>query len=102
VQERHSIRDTVVRDKARTQKGLMSGKTHQMKRVGINGTRDCDLKEQQHLGRERTSGRTFKKALMLEIVKQRVELSVRIWKMNVRTLWRGRPPLKLKRRLQTQ
>jgi hypothetical protein len=29
---------------------------------------------------------------VLEIMKWRVELSLRIQKMNVRTLWRGRPP----------
>jgi hypothetical protein len=40
------------------------------------------LKRQLRLGSEKTSGRMFGKALVLEIVKQRVEPSVRIRKMN--------------------
>jgi hypothetical protein len=36
---------------------------------GSNGIRGRDLKEQLCLGSERTSGRIFRKALMLEIVK---------------------------------
>jgi hypothetical protein len=59
---------------------------------GGSGIRDGDLKEQLRLGSERTSGGIFRKALVLEIVKRRVEPSVRIRKMNVRTLWRGFPP----------
>jgi hypothetical protein len=57
-----------------------------------------DLKEQLRLGSERTCGRIFRKALVLEIVKRRVEPSVRIRKMNVRTLWRGQSPPKRKKR----
>jgi hypothetical protein len=36
---------------------------------------------------------------MLEIMKQGVEPSVQIQKMNVRTLWRGQSPPKGKKRL---
>jgi hypothetical protein len=59
-----------------------------------NAIRDRDLKEQLRLGIERTSCRIFRMALMLEIVKRRIEPSDRIRKMNVRTFWRGLPPPK--------
>jgi hypothetical protein len=36
---------------------------------------------------------------MLEVVKLSAGSSVRIWKMNVMTLWRSRPPPKRKKRL---
>jgi hypothetical protein len=44
------------------------------------------LKEQLHLGSKRTSGRIFTMAVMLEIVKWKVEPLVRIWKMSDWTL----------------
>jgi hypothetical protein len=58
---------------------------------------DRDLKEQLHLRKERTSGRIFRKTTELEIAKQTVGTSTRLWKMSVRTLWRGQP-LQNKRR----
>jgi hypothetical protein len=44
-----------------------------MHQEGSNGIRDRDLKEQLHLGNKRTSNRIFRKALMMEIMKQGVE-----------------------------
>jgi hypothetical protein len=69
---------------------------------GSTGIRDGDFKEQLHLGSERISDRIFRKALVLEIVKGSVEPSLRIRKRNVRTLWRGRPSPKRKKRLHTE
>jgi hypothetical protein len=43
---------------------------------GGSGIMDQDLKEQLCPGSERTSSRIFRKVLMLEIVKRRVEMSV--------------------------
>jgi hypothetical protein len=73
-------KDTVVKDKAvpRTQKRWMFGKRHRAKPEGISGIRHQDLTEQLHLGSERTSSRIYRKALVPEIVKQRVKPSVRI------------------------
>jgi hypothetical protein len=62
-----------------------------------SGRRDRDLKEQPHLRKERTSVRIFRKAVVLEIMKQKVEPSVRMRKMSDWTLWRGQP-LQNKRR----
>jgi hypothetical protein len=47
----------------------MFRKRHRATLQGIAGIRDLDLKEQQRLGSERTSGRIYRKALILEIVK---------------------------------
>jgi hypothetical protein len=85
----------------RTQKRRTFGKRHRAKPEGINGIRDRDIKEHLRLGNERTSSRIIRKALVLEIVKRGVEPSVRIEKMNVGTLWMGRPPPKRKKRLHT-
>jgi hypothetical protein len=92
------------KDKAvrRTQKGRTFGKRLRAKLEGSTGIRGRDLKEQLHLGSERTSGRIFRKDLVLEIVKRRVETLLRIRKRNVRTLWRGRSPPKRKKRLHTE
>jgi hypothetical protein len=65
---------------------------------GGNGIRGRDLKEQLRLGSERISCRFFRKVLVLEIMKPRVEPSVRIRKMSVRISWKGRPPPKGKKR----
>jgi hypothetical protein len=59
----------------------------------INGTRDLNLEEER---KERASGRIFRKTIELKIAKQTVGNSTRLQKMNVRTLWRGRPPPKRK------
>jgi hypothetical protein len=37
---------------------------------------------------------TFKETLGLEIAKRIARTSIGLWKMNIRTLWRGHPPLK--------
>jgi hypothetical protein len=47
----------------------MFRKRHQAQPECSTGIRDRDLKEQLCLERERTFGRIFRKALMLEIVK---------------------------------
>jgi hypothetical protein len=51
----------------------MFGKRHMVQLEGGDGIGAQDLKEQLRLGSERTSGRIFRKALVLEIMKQRVE-----------------------------
>jgi hypothetical protein len=78
------------KDKAvpRTQKGWTFRKRHWTKLEGINK----DLKKQLHVRKEGI----FKETLELEIAKRIARSSVRIRKMSVRTLWRGRPPLKQK------
>jgi hypothetical protein len=82
------------KDKAvsRTEKGRTFGKRHLAKPEGINGMRIQSLKEQLCLGKERISGRILRETLALEIEKRIAGSSVRIRKMNVRILWRGRPP----------
>jgi hypothetical protein len=81
-------RDVVMRDQAGTvARGTLTGRTfrkrHWTQREYSNGIRDQDIKEQLHLQSERTSGRIFRKALVLEMMKkQRIEPSVRIWKMS--------------------
>jgi hypothetical protein len=65
-----------------------------MHQEGCNGIRDQDVKEQLHLRKKRTSGRIFMKTVELEVAKQIVGTSIRLWKMSDLTLWRGRPPPK--------
>jgi hypothetical protein len=71
----------VVREKARTRLYQEPGKD------GHSG-RDVRRKRKS----ERTSCRMFGETTGLEIVKRIDGSSVRIRKMNFRTLWRGRPP----------
>jgi hypothetical protein len=52
------------------------------------------LKEQISPGSKRISNKTFRKTVQLKIAKQTVRTSTRLWKMSVRTLWRGQPLLK--------
>jgi hypothetical protein len=84
-------------------RGNLTGQTFRKRRRAqlecSNKIRDWDVKGQLRLRSERTSGGIFRKVLVLQIVKQRVEPSVRIRKMNVRALWRGWPPPKQKKRL---
>jgi hypothetical protein len=63
-----------------------------------NGIRSRGLKERLHLGSRRTLNKTFTQTIELEIAKQTVRTSIRLQKMNVRTLWRAQPPLKQKKR----
>jgi hypothetical protein len=55
------------------------------------------LKEQLCLRSKRTSSRTFRKGLVLEVMKQRVESSVRIRKISDWTSRRGWPSPKQRR-----
>jgi hypothetical protein len=86
----------------RTQKRLLFRKRRWAKPEGISGIRDRDLKKELHLRKKRTSSRIFKKTVELEVTKQIVGTSIRLQNMSVRTLWRGRPPLKQKNRLHTE
>jgi hypothetical protein len=45
---------------------------------------------------------TFKDTLGLEIAKRITGTSIRLPEMNPRTLWRGRPPLKQRKRCHTE
>jgi hypothetical protein len=62
--------------------GRTFGKRHRAQQEGGNGIGDQDLKEQLRLESKRASGKIFRKAVVLEILKRRVESSFRI-----RTLW---------------
>jgi hypothetical protein len=86
----------------RTQKGQTFGKRCRPKPEGINGIRDRDLKKELRLRKEGTSGRVFGKTIGLEIAKRIAASSVKIRKMNLRTLWRGRSHPKRKKRLHTE
>jgi hypothetical protein len=77
----------------------MFGKRCQAQLECNNGTRNRDLKEQLCLGSKgKNVTETFRETLRMEITKRIAGASVRIRKMSVRTLWRGRPPLKQKKR----
>jgi hypothetical protein len=73
------------------------GKRRQAQPECVSGIRDRDLEEQLCLRKDRTSCRIFRTTAELDIAKQIVGASTRLWKMNVRTLWWGRPPLKWKK-----
>jgi hypothetical protein len=75
----------------RSQKGWTIGKRRRAQPESISGIRIQGLKKQLRLGKEKTSGRIIRKALVLVIAKRTAGSSVRIRKMSVRTLWRGRP-----------
>lgn len=62
---------------------------------------DRGLKEKLRLGEEKISGRIFRKAVELEVTKQICWTSIRPQKVNVRELWKGRPPPTRKKRLLT-
>jgi hypothetical protein len=78
-------------------KGQTIGKKCRAQLECVNGIRDQNLKEQLRLREDRTSGRIFRKTAELEIAKQLVGTSTRLWKMSVRALWRGQPPPKRKK-----
>jgi hypothetical protein len=65
-----------------------------------NGIRYRGLKEWLCLGSKGNFNETFRETVRLEITKS--GSSVRIWKMSVRTLWRGRLCLKQKKRPLTE
>jgi hypothetical protein len=66
-----------------------------------NGIRDWGLKQQLRLGSKGSVNKTFRQALMMEIVKLAVRSSIRIPKMSVKTPWRSQPPPKQKKSLPT-
>jgi hypothetical protein len=113
-QRKGSCRHGQGKDKAvpRTQKGWTFRTRHWMKPEGINGIRNQGSRQQLHLRKDRTTGngvigwsrrkdphlgsrttfgRIFRKTVELEIAKQIVGTSIRLWKMSIRTLWRGQP-----------
>jgi hypothetical protein len=59
------------------------------------------LKEQQNL-KEKSSGRIFRKSIELKIMKQIIDISIRLNKMRGWTLWMGQPLQKRKKRLHTE
>jgi hypothetical protein len=110
------------KDKAvpRTHKGQTSRKRHWEKLKGIIRIRNQGSRQQLHLKKERTTGngitgqsrrqephlgsrttpnQTFRKTAEQEIAKQIVRTSTRLQKMSVRTLGRGPPPPKRKKKL---
>jgi hypothetical protein len=89
----HSLRDTLLRVKARTEIGRRSWAKPECN----NDIRNRDFKEWLRLGSEMTSGRIFGKAIGFQIVKRIFRTSVRIRKMSVSTLWRSRPLPKRKK-----
>jgi hypothetical protein len=80
----HHLRDTVIRDQA----GTVLYKE--------------PLKD-EHLGRDVGSKRAFNKTVRqtfeLEVMKRVVRISIGLWEVSDWTFWRGRPPLKRKKRL---
>jgi hypothetical protein len=56
-----------------------------------NGIRRWSGRQEPSLGRRKTLNKTFRKTTELEIAKQTVGTSVRLWKMSITTLW---PPPK--------
>jgi hypothetical protein len=99
-------------------KGRSLERRQQSPQEGSNGVRDRNFKEQLRLGNERATGNgirgrsrrqqlrlestgnadeTFRETLQLEIAKRIAGTSIRLRKMSVRTLWRGRLPPKQKK-----
>jgi hypothetical protein len=72
-------RDNVARG---APKGQTLYRRRRTRQEGSNRIRGGGLKKQLSLGSEKTSGRIFGRALVLEIMNQKVELSVRIRKMS--------------------
>jgi hypothetical protein len=93
------IRELYRTEKRGTRRGWTFGRRRRAKPEGISGIRDRHFKEQLRLGSERISGGIYRKALVLEIVKRIARSSVTIIKMRDWTSWRGRFPLKRKKRL---
>jgi hypothetical protein len=85
-----------------TWKGRTLRRRQVMCQEGTNGTRNQDFKEQLWLGSKRTTSEFDRKAFGLEFVKQATGMSSGLQKMRNWTLWRGRPPLKQKKRLHTE
>jgi hypothetical protein len=81
-----------------TLKGWMFRRRCRPEPEGSRCIRNQDFKEQLCLASKRTSGRIYRKALELEVMK-RIARSLRIKKMSDWTLWRGRPHPKRKKRL---
>jgi hypothetical protein len=82
----------------KTQKGHTFGKKRRANPEGINGIRIQGIKELLGLGSKGNINKTFRETLELENAKRIAGSSDRIRKMSVRTLWRGRPPPKRKKR----
>jgi hypothetical protein len=102
---RHAIptRDTIIRDHAQTVLYKEPLKTNVWEETsGATRIRYRDLQKQLFLRKKSTSGRIFGKTAELEVMKQIVGTSIRLWKMRDWTLWRGLPPPKRKKRLQTE
>jgi hypothetical protein len=80
-------------------KGRTSGTRRRAKPESITGIRNEGSRQRLCLRSKTTLGRFFRKTIELEIVKRTVGSSVRLGKMNDRTLWKGRPPPKRKKSL---
>jgi hypothetical protein len=92
-------RDSVARG---TSKGQMFGKRYQAQLKYNNSIRRQGLKQRLHLGSRRALNKTFRQIVELDIAKQTVRTCIRLQKMSVRSLWRGQPPPKRKKRLDTE
>jgi hypothetical protein len=62
-----------------------------------NGVRGRIMKRDQRLVTKRTHHEATRQDKRLEIVKIAANLSIRLWELGDRTLWKGRPPPKRKR-----
>jgi hypothetical protein len=67
-----------------------------------NRIRGRSRRQELHLGSVKTLYEASRRTFQLEVVKRAVRTPIRLWKMNVRTLWRGWPPLKQKKRRYTE
>jgi hypothetical protein len=76
----HGLRDTVIRDKARTRlyqeptKDEHSGRGIGRKLEGITGIKNQGSRQQLHLGSRTTLNKIFRKMAQMEIAKQIVRL----------------------------
>jgi hypothetical protein len=77
-----------------TRIGQTLGKSKLTCQKGTNGTRNRDVKEQLHLGNERTTRGIYRKSTGLEIAKRIARYTVGLKRIKDWTLWRGQPPTK--------
>jgi hypothetical protein len=81
-----------------TRKGRAAERIRQTQ-LKLNGIRDRGLKQQLRLGSKEKFYKALGQITGLEVAKKAVESTVRLQKMNAKTLWRSQPPPKRKKML---
>jgi hypothetical protein len=97
-EDRTRDRAVPAQHKGRSHEGPMVKKRQSKITKCNNGIQDRGTKWQLCLSKEKTSSRTFRKIVELEIEKQIVRSSTGLQEVGDWTLWRGWPPLKRKKR----